>query len=94
MVDSLGWAYFRLGQFPEAVEQLEKASQLEPADAEINAHLGDAYWQAGRRIEAQFQWRKVLATMSPDPELKAGLESRLKSGLETPAAPLSKVAGL
>jgi len=91
VVDSLGWAYFRLGQYSAAVEHLERASQLEPSDAEINTHLGDAYWKAGRRIEAQFQWRKVLATMKPDAEMKAGLESRLQDGLDA-TAPAAKVA--
>jgi Flp pilus assembly protein TadD len=82
VVDSLGWAYFRLGQYPKAVEQLEKASQLEPADAEINTHLGDAYWKTGRQIEARFQWRKVLTTMKPDDQLKMDLETRIKVGLD------------
>jgi tetratricopeptide (TPR) repeat protein len=90
IVDSLGWAYYRLGQFDKAVEQLERAAQLEPIDAEINNHLGDAYWRVGRRIEAEFQWRKVLTTMSPPDELKAQLEAKLKTGLQ-PVAP-AKVA--
>ncbi len=91
VVDSLGWAYYSLGQYGEAVTQLERASQLEPSDPEINTHLGDAYWRIGRRVEAQFQWRKVLATMSPEPELKAGLEERLKTGLQAAPKP-AKVA--
>lgn len=90
VIDSLGWAYFSLGQYPKAVEHLERASQLEPADAEINAHLGDAYWRTGRRVEARFQWSKVLSTMKPDAALKAELEARLKDGLAPVAA--AKVA--
>ena len=49
MVDSLGWAYYRLGDYKQAVEQLERAVELEPADPDINDHLGDAYWRVGRR---------------------------------------------
>ncbi|SFV36248.1 Flp pilus assembly protein TadD, contains TPR repeats [Devosia crocina] len=56
IVDSLGWAFYKLGRIDEAVETLERAVMLRPNDAEINDHLGDAYWKAGRRLEAGFQW--------------------------------------
>ncbi|MGE5565774.1 MAG: tetratricopeptide repeat protein [Parcubacteria group bacterium] len=83
MVDSLGWAYFRLGEYGKAVEKLERAVELEPADPEINNHLGDAYWRVGRRTEAKFQWERVL-TLQPDPAIKQEVESKLKSGLGAP----------
>jgi tetratricopeptide (TPR) repeat protein len=57
VVDSLGWAFYKLDRIDEAVETLERAVMLRPNDAEINDHLGDAYWKAGRRLEAQFQWK-------------------------------------
>lgn len=57
IVDSLGWAFYKLDRIDEAVETLERAVMLRPNDAEINDHLGDAYWKAGRRLEAQFQWK-------------------------------------
>lgn len=57
ITDSLGWSQFRRGQFAEAVETLERAAAAEPGDPTINEHLGDAYWRAGRRIEARFRWR-------------------------------------
>ena len=56
IVDSLGWAHFKLGQYDEAAETLEKAISLKPADPVLNDHLGDAYWRVNRRIEAHFQW--------------------------------------
>ncbi len=56
IVDSLGWAYFRLGNYDEAVKQLERAVELKPEDPTINDHLGDAYWRVGRTLEAHFQW--------------------------------------
>ena len=80
VVDSLGWAYYRLGDYRNAVEQLETAVLLEPADAEINNHLGDAYWRVGRRIEAEFQWKRVLS-LDPTPAIKAEAEAKLRSGL-------------
>ena len=56
IVDSLGWAHFRLGQYDEAVKDLERAIDLKPSDPVINDHLGDAYWRVGRKLEAKFQW--------------------------------------
>ena len=55
-IDSLGWAFYKLGRLSEAVETLERAVMLLPGDPEINDHLGDAYWKVGRRLEARFQW--------------------------------------
>ena len=78
IVDSLGWAHYRLGNYPAAVERLERAAELEPGDPVINDHLGDAYWRAGRQVEAQFQWKRVL-TLEPEPELKTVVEAKLLS---------------
>ena len=47
IVDSLGWAYYRLGRYDEAVTQLERAVELQPDDSVINDHLGDASGGSG-----------------------------------------------
>ena len=60
IVDSMGWALYKLGRFAEAVPHLEQASVLLPVDPVINDHLGDVYWAVGRRTEARFQWRFAL----------------------------------
>ncbi|MGV1829308.1 tetratricopeptide repeat protein [Agrobacterium vitis] len=87
IVDSLGWAYYRLGRYDEAVEELERAVQLKAGDATINDHLGDAYWRVGRKLEATFQWRQVLA-FKPEPELIATVQEKLEKGLpDLPAGP-------
>jgi tetratricopeptide (TPR) repeat protein len=91
MIDSLGWAYYRLGDYKKAVEKLEQAVEFEAGDPDINNHLGDAYWKAGRRDEAQFQWRRVL-TLNPDAKIKASAEGKLASGLG-PDGPAPKIAG-
>ena len=90
MVDSLGWAFYRMGDFKSAVEKLEEAVELDAGDPEINNHLGDAYWRVGRRDEAQFQWRRVL-TLNPDPKIKLNAETKLASGLG-PDGPAPKLA--
>ena len=90
MLDSLGWGYFRLGDYPKAVEQLEAAAALDPADPDVNDHLGDAYWRVGRKLEARFQWRRVL-TLEPPAKLRAQVQTKIDKGLDGPAAP-SQVA--
>ncbi|MDR7229838.1 tetratricopeptide (TPR) repeat protein [Caulobacter sp. BE264] len=80
MLDSLGWAYFRLGDYKTAIEKLEAAVELEPGDPDINGHLGDAYWKAGRTIEARFQWQRVLS-LEPTDKQKVDSEDKLKNGL-------------
>ena len=85
--DSLGWAQFRQGQFEIAVETLEGAVGKLPANAVIVDHLGDAYWQVGRRREAEWQWSRVL-TLDPEPEQRAEVEQKLARGLSA-APPVS-----
>jgi len=82
ILDSLGWAYFRLGDYERAVIHLERAVELEPGDPVINDHLGDAYWRAGRRLEAGFQWQRAL-TLNPEPELLDVLHRKLRRGLDS-----------
>ena len=81
--DSLGWAQYRQGQYETAVTTLEAAVAKEPANPEINDHLGDAYWQVGRRREAGWQWNRVL-TLAPDAERRAEIDQKLASGLPEP----------
>jgi tetratricopeptide (TPR) repeat protein len=80
IVDSVGWAYYKLGRYQDAARTLEAAVLLVPGDPTINDHFGDALWRAGRRLEARFQWNHAL-TFSDDETDKAAIERKLKSGL-------------
>jgi len=80
IVDSLGWAYYRIGNYEEAVKQLDRAIELKPEDPTINDHLGDAYWRVGRELEAKFQWAHAR-DLKPDPEELPKIEEKLKNGL-------------
>ncbi len=86
IVDSLGWVYFRMGRYNEAVKILEKAVSLLPYDPTINDHLGDAYWKTGRHAEARFQWRRALNYAGDETDI-ASLESKLENGLSTQKTP-------
>ena len=86
IIDSLGWGYYRLGDYKQAVQTLERAVLLEPADPDVNDHLGDAYWRVGRKIEARFQWSRVLTIDAPD-DVKARAQAKLDKGLEAAPAP-------
>ena len=81
IVDSLGWAHYRIGEFDEAVIELERAVALMPQDPTINDHLGDAYWRVGRKLEATFQWKIALAAKDPEHDDPASVELKLKEGL-------------
>jgi tetratricopeptide (TPR) repeat protein len=87
IVDSYGWALFKLGRFEEAVTQLERAVELQPYDPTLNWHLGDAYWRVGREREARFQWRRAL-DLDPEPREIPLLEARLDGGLDAAPADL------
>lgn len=80
IVDSLGWAYYKLGAFDKANLYLERAVQLEPDDPVINNHLGDSLWRVGRKLEARFQWRRALL-LEPEEKEIAVIEEKLLRGL-------------
>jgi tetratricopeptide (TPR) repeat protein len=80
IVDSLGWAYFRIGNYEEAVKNLERAIDLKPEDPTINDHLGDAYWRIGRTLEAKFQWAHAR-DLKPEPDDLPKIEAKIANGL-------------
>ena len=85
IVDSLGWAHYKLGNFPEAVRFLERAVELKPQDPVLNDHLGDALWRVGREREARFQWDQAL-TLDPEPEEVEKIRKKLAEGMPPPGA--------
>ncbi len=80
IVDSLGWAHFRLGEYAKATKQLERAVELRPSDPILNDHLGDALWRVGRIREARYQWEQAL-TLEPEPEDERKIREKLAKGL-------------
>jgi len=86
IVDSLGWAYYRIGNYEEAVKNLERAIDLKPEDPTINDHLGDAYWRVGRTLEANFQWSHAR-DLKPEPEDLPKIVAKIENGLPDAPAP-------
>lgn len=82
IVDSLSWAYFRLGEYKKALPIAERASQLMPLDAVVTDHLGDVYWAVGRRVEARYQWHRALS-FNPTPKDAARIKRKLAVGLDS-----------
>ncbi len=80
IVDSVGWAYYKLGRYQDAADTLKIAVLLVPGDSTINDHLGDAYWQIGKKRDARFQWNHALA-FDPSAEEKPKIERKLQAGL-------------
>lgn len=63
-LDSLGWAYFKLGKLKEAERYLSDAARRNPTSATIQEHLGDLFKKLGQREKAQTFWRRALSLAS------------------------------
>jgi tetratricopeptide (TPR) repeat protein len=80
-VDSLGWAFYRLGKYEDALREMERAIELKPSDPVINDHLGDVYWKVGRKLDASFQWNHAR-DLNPEPEDLPKILRKIEVGLE------------
>ncbi len=83
IMDSLGWVYFKTGDYKNAITYLERASELNPQNAIISDHLGDAYWLGGRKNEAIFLWKQALSQKEDSEELnKKSIKLKIKNGIK------------
>ena len=81
IVDSLGWVFYRLGRFEDAVVPMELAVELLGTDPIVNDHLGDVYWMVGREYEARFQWHRAMS-FDPEPIDADRIRRKLDIGLD------------
>lgn len=79
--DSLGWAYFKLGDLDGAIGELEKAAELLPDDSDVREHLGEVYFKKGGEFTAKavMQWEKALEIKPGNKVLQQRLEELSKS---------------
>ena len=81
IIDSLGWALFKLNRYEEAKDYLQLAVRLMPADPIVNDHYGDVLWKNGNEIQARYYWNYVLNLEKTERDLKKKVETKLISGL-------------
>jgi pentatricopeptide repeat protein len=77
ITDSLGWVYFKLGEYEKAAVELEKANQLTPDDATIMEHLADSYAKLNQIKKALELYEKALTQ-----DIKPDQTERLKSKIQ------------
>ena len=81
IIDSLGWALFKLKRFKESKKYLQLAVKLLPGDPIVNDHYGDVLWKNGNEIQARYYWNYVLNLEKAEDELKKVIEEKLTKGL-------------
>ena len=81
IIDSLGWALFKLERYSESKNYLQSAVKLMPADPIINDHYGDVLWKNGNKIEARYFWKHVLSLKDTEKDMKEKIKNKLISGL-------------
>jgi tetratricopeptide (TPR) repeat protein len=78
IIDSLGWVYFRKGEYKEAIERLIRAVDITQDDPVILEHLGDAYNAAGQPDKAIELWEKAIQFHHKEEGLKQRVEKKLR----------------
>ena len=81
IIDSLGWALFKLKRYKDSERYLQSAVTLMPEDPIISDHYGDVLWKNGQEIQARYYWNYVLNLKDTEKELKDTIKKKLISGL-------------
>jgi Flp pilus assembly protein TadD len=84
-LDSLGWVYFKMGEYELAEVNLRQAVERDAADATVHDHLGDLYQKTGRIRLAVAQWELSLKQFAKsslaevDPSESAKVQKKLEN---------------
>ena len=81
IIDSLGWALFKLKRYKESKEYLQIALRLMPGDPTVNDHYGDVLWKNGQEIQARYYWNNVLSLEKTEDKLKEKIKEKLIKGI-------------
>jgi len=82
IIDSIGWAYFLVGQYEKAENFLKRAVELMPQDPIVNDHYGDILWKLNRKIQARYFWQNVLKLEETEDEMKKNIKEKLIDGFK------------
>ncbi len=80
IIDSLGWALFKLKNFKEAEKYLQKAVMLLPSDPIVNDHFADILWINNKKIQARYYWNYVLNLEETEKDMKNKINKKIISG--------------
>ena len=81
IIDSLGWALFKLERYKESKDYLQMAVRLMPGDPIVNDHYGDVLWKYGNELQARYYWNYVLNLEKTKEDLKKTIQKKLILGL-------------
>ena len=83
IVDSLGWALFKLKKYEEAKKYMQLAVKLMASDPVINDHFADVLWMNNNSLQARYYWNYVLKLEKTEEKLKREIEHKLLFGLKS-----------
>jgi len=84
IIDSLGWALFKLKNYKEAEIHLQKAVKLLPSDPIVNDHFADILWINNKKIQARYYWNYVLNLEETEKDMKNKINKKIISGPDIP----------
>ena len=77
IIDSLGWALFKLKRYKESKDYLQEALSLMPFDPTINDHFADSLWMNSQKVQARYYWNTVLKLDKVEKKLKNSILDKL-----------------
>ena len=82
ILDSLGWALFKLKNYKEAKKYLEAAIQYMASDPVINDHFADTLWMNNKSLQARYYWNYVLKLEKTEEKLRKKIKKKLVFGID------------
>ena len=80
ILDSVGWAYYLVGDLIKAEQFLRKAIEIMPDDPIVNDHYGDILWEMNRKTQAKYYWQSVLNFANTEDDMKEKINIKLLKG--------------
>jgi tetratricopeptide (TPR) repeat protein len=82
IIDSIGWAYYLIGDYIKAEKFIKMSVELMPQDPTVNDHYGDILWKLDRKIQARYFWKNVLSLDDTDEEIRENVNIKMIEGLK------------